>query len=177
MSKLTHVRKALQENPNITMIGENECNYLPGRYGFFSHTVDFLVAPTRGAVYDTNELQVLMMSLVPELKCTQKDDFRDYHDEIMFGVLYFDEEIGTEVTRREIVLTDPDMFACSDFVDGKRIIEHTYLLQRRTWVRLFPNTQIAALALEGKDKYRISKRELSESKRAFTRILNALSFS
>ncbi|MEK7118909.1 MAG: hypothetical protein AAB889_00130 [Patescibacteria group bacterium] len=175
MSKLTHVRKALQDNPSITIVGAPERNYLPGRDGYWSHTVDFYVAPKTGGVYTAKELQALMMSLVPGLEPACKDDFHERDREMEFGKLYFDENIGTEAVRHEIVLSDEDMFSSGGFVDGKRIIEHTEKVQRRTWVRLFPNTQIAAAALEGENEFRIPKSELSKYREIVARLANALS--
>lgn len=173
MSKLTHVRKALQDNTNITIVGAPERNYLPGRDGYWSHTVDFHVAPKTGGVYTAKELQALMLSLAPELEPTCKDDFHELDREIEFGKLYFDEDIGTEAVRREIVLTDKDMFPSDGFVDGKRIIERTEKVQRRTWVRLFPNAQIATAALKGENKYSIPKSELTKYRGIIARLANA----
>ncbi len=173
MSKFTHVRKALQDNPNITIVGAPEQNYLPGRNGYWSHTIDFHVAPKTGGVYTAKELQALMMSLISGLEPTCKDDFREWDREMEFGKLYFDEDIGTEAVRHEIVLTDEDMFLSGGFVDGKRIIECTKKVQRRTWVRLFPNAQIAAAALEGENEYRISKSELTKYRGIVARLANA----
>lgn len=175
MSKLTHVRKALQENPSITIVGTKEQNCLPGRNGFWSHTVDFHVAPKIGGVYTIKELQTLMMSLVPGLEPTCKDDFCERDREMEFGKLYFDEDIGTEAIRHEVVLSDEDMFSSSGFVDGRRIIELTKKVQRRTWVRLFPNTQIAAAALKGENEYQIPKNELAKYRGFVARLANALS--
>lgn len=160
MSKLVHVRKALQENPSITIVGAPEKNYLPRRAGYWSHTVDFHIAP-KTDIYTATQLQTLMMSLVPGLEPTCSDHFREGANEMEFGKLYFDEDIGTEVVRHEITLFDKDMFSSNGFVDGKQIIERIVKVQRRTWVRLFPNTQIAAAALEGTNAYRISKNELA----------------
>lgn len=162
MSKLTHVQKTLQGNPNITIVGAPERNYLPNVDGYWSQTADFYVAPKTGGVYTAKELQSFMMSLVPGLAPTCKDDFHESESAVSFGKLYFDEDIGTEAVRREIVLTDPDLFASAGFVDGKRIIERTQEIRRRTWVRLFPNVPIAAAALRGENEYSISKSDLSK---------------
>ena len=161
MSKLTQVRTALEDNPGIAIVGAPECNHLPNRVSYWSHTVDFHVAPKTGGVYTAGELQALMMSLVPELEPNQKDDFWESDLAMQLGKLYFDEEIGTEVVRREIVLSDEDMFSSPGFVDGKCTIQRTERVQRRTWVRLFPNIQIATAALEGADGLSISKSRLS----------------
>ncbi|MDP3729688.1 MAG: hypothetical protein Q8R26_02990 [bacterium] len=173
MSKLTHVRKALEDNPSITIVGAPERNYLPGRDGYWSHTIDFHVAPKTGGVYTAKELQELMISLIPGLEPTRRDDFREWDREMEFGKVYFDEDIGTEAVRHEIVLIDEDMFSSGGFVDGKRIIERTEKVERRTWVRLFPNAQIAAAALEGENKYRIPKSELTKHRGIVARLANA----
>jgi hypothetical protein len=126
-------------------------------------------------VYTAKELQALMMSLVPELEPTSKDNFREWDSEMEFGKLYFDEDIGTEAVRHEIVLTDEDMFSSSGFIDGKQIIELTEKVQRRTWVRLFPNAQIAVAALEGENECRIPKNELVKYRGIVARLASALS--
>ncbi len=148
MSKLNQVRKALQDNQNIVILGAPEHNYLPTRAGYWSHTVDFFIAPKSG-IYTAKELQSFITSLTPGLEPTTIDNFYESEQELRFGVLYFDEDIGTESIRREVVLTDQDMFASSGFVSGKRIIEHVEKVQRRTWVRLFPNANVAATVLRG----------------------------
>lgn len=177
MSKLTHVRKALQDNPNITIVGAPERNYLPDSDGHWSHTLDFHVAPKIGGVYTAKELQVLMISLVPGLEPTCRDDFNEWNREMAFGKLYFDEIIGTKAIRHEIVLIfiDEDIFSSDDFVDGKQVIERTEKVFRRTLVRLFPNVQIATAALKGENIFRISKSELSKYRRIVARLVNTLS--
>lgn len=175
MSKLIQVRKALGENPNITIVGAPERNSLPDRDGHWSHTIDFYVAPN-GGIYNAEELQAFMMSLVPGLEPSCKDDFHEWDHELEFGKLYFDEDIGTEVIRREITLTDEEMFASDGFVDGKQVIEYTRKVQRRTWVRLFPNPQVAiATLMSGNVVYRISKSELAKSHGIVAQILKTLS--
>lgn len=176
MSKLTQVRKVLQENLNVVIVGALERNYLPDRSGLWSRTVDFHVAPKTGGVYTAEELQTLMISLVPELEPTYKDDFHKWSRVMQFGKLYFDEDIGAEVIRREITLTDEDMFLFDGFVDGRRVIECTEKVRQRTRVRLFPNARIAAAALEGEyADERISKSDLAKHRRIFARLAGALS--
>lgn len=175
MSKLTLVRKALQENPDISIVDAPERNYLPYKDGYWSHTVDFHVAPKTGVIYTAKELQALMMSLIPGLEPTCRDDFREWEREIDFGKLYFDEVIGVEDIRREIVLTDEDMFLSAGFVEGKQIIEKRIDVMRRTWVRLFPNAQIAAAALRGENEYRISKAKFVKHRGIFARLASTLS--
>lgn len=173
MNKLAQIRKALQENPHITIVGVLEKNHLPHMVSGWSHTVDFYVAPKIGGIYTAKELQTLMMSLVPRLEPTCKDSFCDFSHEMSFGKLYFDENIGTKAVRHEIVLTDENVFSSKGFVDGKKIIEFTEKIQRRTWVNLFPNVQIATAALKGENKYGISMSELKKSRGIVARLDNA----
>ncbi len=172
MSKLSTVKKALEENQKIVIVAVEDQNYLPYRDGYWSHTVNICIAPKSG-MYEASDLQELMMSLVPTLKFTCKDDFRDGRDELEYGKLYFDETIGTEVIRRELTLTEEDA-TCKEFTDGKLIIEETRNIERRTWVRLYPDEKIAAKALEGFDEYRISRDKLEKSKGVFRRIVEAV---
>lgn len=169
MTKLEQVRKALQENPDIVIVGAPEFNYLPGRSSYWSHTVDFYLAPRNTGVYEAKELQSMMKSLIPELTPTTVDDFRDggKGGSLSFGKLYFDEEIGTETVRRELVLSDLTI-APDNFVEGKLVIDGTEAIRRRTWVRLYPNILIAAEALQDKNQYSISKEELAKSRKSLT---------
>lgn len=154
ISKLEQVRAALLANPNIVIVGAPERNFLPGRDGFWSHTIDFHVAPKNG-VYNAEELQTLMLSLVPDLATSCMDQFHQYEREMNFGKLYYDEDIGTRVTHQKLTLTDPSMFGAKGFVDGKRVIDQTEKIRRRTWVRLFPDIAIATAALGGNHVYSI----------------------
>jgi hypothetical protein len=163
MSKLSQVKKALQNNPDITIVATKEINHLPDKDGFFSHTVDFYVAPKNGTVSTAEELQALMMSLVPEIKPSSIDKFRDLSDSIELGKLYFDECIG--IKNVKIVLTDEDMFNVGSFVDGK--LDRTEKIERRVWVRLYPNIQIASLAERGECKWAIGKNKILPKPKGF----------
>lgn len=174
MSELRVVREALQGNPNIVIVDAPEINYLPGRNGLWSHIVDFYVAPHKG-LYTAPELQTLMVSLVPELRPINQDDFYESVHEIGFGRLCFDEVIGTENIRREITLTDKDMFPADDPTRGRWVVERTEDIWRRIWVRLFPNAKIAAAALKGKHELQIFRRELPQYRGIVERLVGALS--
>ncbi len=164
MSKLAQVRKALQENPKIIIVSATEENYLSNGPGYpWGHTVDFYVAPKTNGIYSVQELQTLMASLIPGLEPTSKDDFQESKREIEFGKLYFDEDIGTEIVHREVVLTDADVLSSAGFVDCKQITDAMMRIKRRIWVNLFPSVKIAALALATGKKYRIFKNELPRS--------------
>ncbi len=156
MSKFIAVQKALRQNPDITIVGVLEGKAeLPARDSQWSHTADFYVAPKIGGVYTVTELQALMMSLLPELEPTCQSSFCEFVDKRRLGILVLDEVIGTEAVRHEITFTDDDdMLLFGGFgADGKRVIERTEEVQRRIWVRLFPNAQIAGAALRDENKY------------------------
>jgi len=174
LSKLTQVRWALQANSNIVIVGQKERNHLPNRDGYWSHTVDIIVAPKDG-LYTAEELQSLMLSLVPEnVEVTCKDDFQDRERELQFGKLYFDEVIGSETIHREIVIDD-DVISLDNAVDGKLVIDDTKEVKRRTWVSVYPNAQMAAAALEGGGLYRVSKEELAKHRGIFDRLKKLIS--
>ena len=158
MSKLKIVRQALETNPDVVLVNADERNYLPGRSGFFCHTVDYWVAPKNG-LYTADELQAFMMELVPNLEPTCKDDFRQYskNGDLGFGKLYFDEKVGQgrRITKRILTLTDEELLNVAGFVDGKQTIDKdvTEEYTRRIWVKPFPNEAFARDILDGKLKY------------------------
>ncbi|MDB5225535.1 MAG: hypothetical protein JWL87_487 [Candidatus Adlerbacteria bacterium] len=142
MSKLASVRAALQGNTNIQIVAVNELNHFPHRDGFWTHTVDFIVAPNQG-IYTGPELQAFMDSLLPGLEATCVDRFHEWDTSMRFGKLYFDEDIGSETTRREITLFETDFLPVGVVQDGKAVFEETEKIQRRTWVSLYPDQEIA----------------------------------
>lgn len=142
MSKLTIVREALGLNLNISVVSILKNNYLPERHGYFSHTVDYLVAPKNG-LYEADELQTFMMGLIPSLEPSMKEDFEQSSDILRFGRLFFDEVIGRErrTIKRILTLTDEELYNVAGFVDGKRTID-THVVEeyrRRILVRPFPD--------------------------------------
>ncbi len=161
MSKLASLRQALQENPNIVIVDTKEKNYLPNRFGYWSQTVNFFVAPKFG-LYTQKELQTLLVSLTPNLKPTDRDNFFELGHIIEFGKLYFDEVIGVETARHKIVITDKELPLSEEFVNGKLVTDRQQQLWRRSWVQLFPNIQIAMEARKGLNEYCIDKKILAK---------------
>lgn len=175
MSKLREIREALQANSGIVVVGVQEAKHLPNKPGLWSHIVDFYTAPCRG-LYTVKELQALMTSLFPAgLRPTKQDDFCDGGSEIRLGMLCFDENIGVEHIRREIILTDEDMLSPDKPDDGRWVVENTANVRRRIGVRLFPNAKIAEAALRGKHEFQIFKRELRQYRGIMERLVGALS--
>lgn len=166
MNKLSIIRNALQTNPEVIIISEKKENYLPNTapWSNFCQTVDFYVAPKNG-LYTAIELQQFMMGLIPDLKQTQKDDFRHDDDTLNLGKLYFDEKVGEQrsITKRILTVTDEDLLNLAGFVNGEQTINHdvTEDYARRTWVRPFPNEAYAQDVLNGRlIGYRINHTEL-----------------
>jgi len=150
MSKLSIIRKSLEEDPEVVIAKVFERNYLPGRIGYWSHTMDFWVAPKNG-LYTAGELQEFMLSLVPKgLGPTLIDNFSQHGEKSVldFGKLYFDEQIGEEKVTRTCTLTDKELLNVSGFVDGKTTIEETQPYVRRIWVKPFPDEAFVRYALE-----------------------------
>lgn len=158
MSKLAQIRKALQENSNITIVRVNEVNNLPDCHGFWAQTVDFYVAP-KTDLHKVSDLQNCLTALIPNLKPTEVDDFMEFPDHLNFGVLYYDEVIGAEITHRDLIILDEDLPLPSRFEGGLASLNETRNISRRTWVRLYPNEEIARRAHNGVNQYSIKIRE------------------
>jgi hypothetical protein len=136
MDKLTLVHAGLNRNSDVTIVAVLEKHYPLGGQNAWNHTVDFYLAPRMGGIYTVDELQELLLSLLPGVTPTDKDDFRESRQELEFGKLYVDEDISVPRSGQK--------------------------LRRRIWVRVFPNTEIAADAMCGKHKHSISRQELAE---------------
>jgi hypothetical protein len=137
MDKISRVRNALENNPNVTIVGIKEENH---QSNFLNNTFDIFVAPKSGTIDSIKKLQKLLESLAPDdLVPTMMDDFREieYGTVIEIGTLYFDEVIETT--------------------------GHT--IKRRTWVKLYPNIKMALTASSSgieqsyKGMYLIEKRD------------------
>jgi hypothetical protein len=180
---LNAVKKDLFANPSVEVVDIRVQNHLPYADGYWTETVNIVVAPMKG-IYEADKLQELMMQLTPSTQCTCKDDFRESETTLSFGKLYFDEDIGVEkrYLRRELIITDGDLLKkeLKDFVDGKCVIEEgndNIAIRRRTWVRLYPNVQVALKVVnEGECEYGIDKNKLSISKGRFARMLTRLGY-
>lgn len=150
MSKLASIRKALNENPHIAVLGCIEEKDLPKKMSGWGHTVNFIVAPTAEETRTLNELQAILLSLSPAgLEPSARDDFRGGAGfALEFGKLYFDEPIGTMTTRYDVSFLDADTSFPDNRFYQKRSYEESETISRRVWISLFPNHMIATLALQ-----------------------------
>lgn len=182
MSMLKEVKGDLYANKGIVIVDIQVASHIPDRDGYWSETVNIIVAPKKG-IYEVDKLQLLMEQLVPSVGYTCKDSFRGGGGNISFGKLYFDENIGLEkkYVCREIMLDDEGLLAKNlhGFIEGKCLIEtrENIVLRRRTWVCLYPNVQIALQVVnDGKDKYSINRDKLLRYQGRFARLLTRLGF-
>ena len=167
MSKLTDVGAALAARDDIIVVNEKINTHLPNDDGYWMQTVQIIVAPKEG-IYGAEELQELMMGLVPP-DHSAKDDFYGGEIAMRFGKLYFDEVIGTESTvgTRTITITDPDVALPSEYKEGTVEIDLAVIGKdrlRRTWVFVYPDSTFAATALQGKDIHETRKLASSASR-------------
>lgn len=154
LNKLTKIKRALNDNNDVVIVNVEEKIYLPERNGYWSHTVDFRIAPKKG-LYDEKDLQNFMIKLIPDLQPGSKDDFSEDPYKIKLGKLYFDEKIGEEkvITKRIITLTDEQLFNFGvGFSEGKKTIEieEVFDYQRRVLIKIYPNERFARDLLNGK---------------------------
>lgn len=154
-TQLELIRKALENNPDISIVHVKDDNYLPGlnKYGAFNHVVGFYVASRNGDATTAEKLQELMMSIIPEgVKPVKIVDFKDASGVIWVGQLFFEEEIGMEVVHRELVLVDEDGFEPAGFVGKKMTINQTNRLRRSVWIKVYPTTEVADIVLSKEDE-------------------------
>lgn len=141
-TKLQQVREALESNPKVKVVYVEEHNSLPYNRGHLTHTIDMYVAPVDG-LYTAGKLQEFMMNLIPGVKQSSVDVFRDNPESLSLGKLYFDEPIGLEriVTHTESRISDSDLVNSKGFTDGYRETDSdvTKEIGRRIWVRVFPD--------------------------------------
>lgn len=140
-TKLNIVREQLQANTDVYFAGEVH-HYHNGapEYGYWTETVDIIVSPIKPE-FNPDKLNVFMNNLIVGLKNSAKDEARNNGgDGINLGRLYFDESIGTihKTTITTITTTEPDTIKKADRVVGKSEEVWEGNMQRRTWVRVYP---------------------------------------
>src|SRR3989344_8448757 len=168
MSKLTIVRQALERNPDIDVVNVLDSINIqtisyPSDLGGWAHTVIYAVSPKRG-LYTAEELQRFMDCLIPGVEPTTRDDFREEHEKLLFGKLYFDEEIGPVRRTITLELSDEELKDADGF-DGKRTVSDDIYEghMRRIWVSPYPNEIIAreSLRADSSVKYAITQEDLA----------------
>lgn len=145
--KMKIIVNSLDANPRVVLWGGFEryqpvADGLPLISGYFGHTLDLFTYPV-DPTYKPKDLDDFMMGLIPELKPTSVDHFRQYGSDLSLGKLYYDELIG----RTALGSTAQS--------DGYKT---------RTWVNVFPDFNHLTDAVDGINRYNIPKRRLGRSK-------------
>lgn len=147
-SLLDRIRKELAAKADTAIAGEvvNSGENLGG----WVETVSIIVAPTP-PIYDIEKLNRYMGSLV-ETEPTSCDLAYPYGDDggIHLGRLYFDEEVGTRQDEITTIVTaaQPDVLERAGIQPGTLHRTKQRSLQRRTWVRPYPDTTVAKLTAD-----------------------------
>lgn len=155
-SKLSQIGRTLENNPEI-IFEVIPSGRLSSEFTCFSQVVYFFVAP-KTEMNKAKELQKFMMSLIPDLKPTRRENFHEDGKNIYFGKICFEEIIGQESFSHTIILTDTEMLSPEHFVDGKQTIRRVNPVRRQIIVKVFPNARIAKRALAGGDEGQITKK-------------------
>lgn len=150
-TKIDAVREQLQANPNVYFAGEIHCYHSGApENSYWTETVDLIVAPTIPQ-FDADELNVFMNSLITDVELSNRDSARSRFDGgLELGKLYYDETIGSisKVTLTTIETTEPEIIQRAERTVGESRSERQDKMQRRTWVRVYPDRISAAAAYE-----------------------------
>lgn len=165
MSTLSQVRTALEQNPDVVFFENPVKNFLPSADFKYSVFVEIYAAVKHGS-YDVEELEGLRTKLIPGVTPSESQKFTITGGDMIFGVLCYDEKIGTEKISRDVNLTDEDALWLEGFLNGKLVTEKTTDVKRRTRIRLYPNVTLARnAAFHGEYVESIPRRELAEHHR------------
>lgn len=146
MSKLTTIKQALETNALVDVVEELRMESLPSvAHPHHQGWVIYRVAPKVG-LYSVKDLQAFMLSLVPGMEPSSKDDFYEgnyanHGTYLRFGKLVFAEAVGQMTICRKLVLTDDDYKAAA----GKEIIEveETLQITRAIFIHVYPSREIS----------------------------------
>lgn len=132
VSKLLCVQKALEEHPDVQIVGIREIRSYPGMNlstGDWHHYVTFYAAPkVQARSVSAEGLQRLLVSCIPiGVEPTYADEFQNTDSALVYGRLFFDESFSA-------LKADFTALPCQEIITG---------LQRRIAVRLFPLIEIA----------------------------------
>lgn len=146
-SLLEQVREGLQKDLRVFLAGE--IRICP--FSSWLEAVSLIVAPVN-PIYDPDELNRFMHSLVPGIGRSLMDEAAIFgkKSDFSLGRLYFDETIGRIKTKIDTITSasEPEILKKARIPLGKNHKEEETLFQRRTWVRVYPDTYSAQLVAE-----------------------------
>jgi hypothetical protein len=141
-TKIALVREQLLGNPSLHFAGEiHHFNPTAPESGYWTETVDIIVAPKKPQ-FDLAGLNDFMDGLITGVELSARDEaYAQSDDGIHLGKLYYDETIGSmkKTTITVIDTTEPDTIQHAGRVVGETQTERTDKIQRRTWVRVYPD--------------------------------------
>ena len=147
-SKLRQVLEQLRQRKDLYFAGM--ITY-PNYGSAWVEAVDIIVAPVISN-YSAEKLNKFMKTLVVGIEPTTIDEARHYDPESDFqiGKLYFDEDLGV---RKSVVATNVTAYELEPLERagvniGESHSTHDERLQRRTWVRVYPDATLAKLVAE-----------------------------
>ena len=142
-TKIAAVREQLQANKDVYFAGEiHDFHPDAPNVGYWTETVSMIVAPTNPQ-FDVDKLNVYMDGLITEVDLSAKDRAYEENDGgIHLGKLYYDEAIGLiRIERTETIeTTELETVQRAGKKVGETKAEEIKPLQRRTWVRVYPDT-------------------------------------
>lgn len=148
VSLLQQVREGLQDDKRVFFAGE--ILHLSYGSGWFE-AVDIIVAPIK-PIYNPENLNKFMDSLISEIPRTSRDKASKDGKKSSFslGKLYFDETLGE--IKREIAITttaiEPEALERGGVVVGESHKTENKKIKRRTWVRVYPDSNSAQILAE-----------------------------
>ena len=138
-SNLVIVREQILANPGVFYAGEvMKYNDMGG----WTQTVDMIVAPVK-PIFDVEKLNRFMDGLVEGVPTSARDAAHPQGDGgIHLGKLYYDESIGRRRTETTTFVTPVEAEALQNagITIGETHNTREEDLQRRTWLRVYPDT-------------------------------------
>ncbi len=179
------IRKALEENSDIIVVGTKERNsltdmktYIPGIHSanwILNKSVvivEIHVAP-KGGIYTVEELNKFMdglLFLIPDIEPKFVQKFSQDGDTMDFGNLTFEEKIAEEeqTVKRIITLIDKTLSETKGFQNDRKIINASGKrdLMRGIQINVYPDEDIATQSIRAESssamKYQIAVGELEK---------------
>jgi len=142
-TKLERIKKELYHNDKIVVREKSREETPEVGVDTTVQTLYFHVAP-KTPTADAKALQKMMMELIPEVQPDTIMEFSDAGIFLEFGLLFFKEEVGTQILKgelnREFIFTDEGIKI--ERGPHKKIIDTKIPLKREIFVRMYPTISL-----------------------------------
>jgi len=142
-TKLERIRKELHNNSKIIVREESREETPKLEVATTVQTVNFHVAP-KTPIADAKTLQEMMMKLITGVQPDGANEFNDAGYFLEFGLLFFKEEVGTQILKGELsgefISTDEGIKI--ERGPHKKIIDTKIPLKREIFVRMYPTISL-----------------------------------